>query len=126
METAESNSKIEIKGVGIRKTYRMGEVDVPVLKGIDLKKAPISEVEQLSRVPGVSDLRHRISYPVIVDLRGADQPLSGKLLSLPDQPEPVINNIIIRSGSYFTGERENEVIVSESFARPGWSPSRLV
>ncbi|MFH1629090.1 MAG: ABC transporter ATP-binding protein [Pseudomonadota bacterium] len=37
METNESNSKIEIKGVGIRKTYRMGEVDVPVLKGIDLE-----------------------------------------------------------------------------------------
>ncbi|MFH1954140.1 MAG: ABC transporter permease [Pseudomonadota bacterium] len=84
---------------------------------IDLKKAPISEVEQLSRVPGVSDLRHRISYPVIIDLEGVDQPLSGKLLSLPEHPEPVINNIIIRSGNYFTGQRENEVIVSESFAK---------
>ena len=84
---------------------------------IDLKKLPISEVAELSRVPGVSDLRHRISYPVIIDLKGVDQPLSGKLLSLPEHPEPIINNIIIRSGNYFTGERDNEVIISESFAR---------
>jgi len=84
---------------------------------IDLKKAPISEVEQLSSVPGVSDLRQRISYPVIIDLEGVDQPLSGKVLSLPEHPEPVINNIILRSGNYFTGQRDNEVIVSESFAK---------
>lgn len=60
---------------------------------IDLKKAPISEVDQLSSVPGISELRQRISYPVIIDLEGVDQPLSGKLLSLPEHPEPVINNI---------------------------------
>lgn len=37
MQTSESNAEIEINCVDIHKTYRMGEVDVPVLKGIDLE-----------------------------------------------------------------------------------------
>ncbi|MBN2216998.1 MAG: FtsX-like permease family protein, partial [Pirellulales bacterium] len=44
------------------------------------------------------------------------KPLNGQVLSLPDRREPVINDIMIKRGSYFTGRRENEVIVNEAFA----------
>jgi len=37
MQRTESNAEIEIKCVDIHKTYKMGEVEVPVLKGIDLE-----------------------------------------------------------------------------------------
>jgi len=37
MPDSESNPRVEIKLVDVRKTYVMGEVEVPVLKGIDLE-----------------------------------------------------------------------------------------
>jgi len=84
---------------------------------INLKKAPFFEVEQLTGIAGVSDIRSRIEFPVIVDLQGVIEPISGKVLSLPTEPEPIINNIVLRTGSYFTRRNRKEVIVSEKFAK---------
>ncbi len=83
---------------------------------ISLKKAPTGAIEDLEKIPGVAGIRERISFPVIVDLEGVDRPISGLSVSMPDTPGDVINNIVVRSGSYFTADRRNEVIVSEQFA----------
>ncbi len=83
---------------------------------INLKKAPVVDVERLGKQPGVSDIRERIGNPVIVDIENVGKPISGLALSLPDNPAPVINNIIMRRGSYFTDDRRNQVIISEKFA----------
>ncbi|NOZ20519.1 MAG: FtsX-like permease family protein [Planctomycetes bacterium] len=84
---------------------------------IDLKKAPLADVERLIEVEGVSEIRPRISFPVIVDLDDVDKPISGQVISLPADPAPVLNGIVLERGSYFTAERRNEVIVTEKFAR---------
>jgi len=39
------------------------------------------------------------------------------VLSLPDRRQPVINDIVLRSGDYFSDHRPNEVIVNEKFAQ---------
>lgn len=84
---------------------------------VTIKKAPTQEARRrLADVQGVSDIRTRLSFPVVVDLEGVDTPLSGQALSLPDEPSPIINNIILRRGGYFTPNRRREVIVSERFA----------
>ena len=83
---------------------------------IDLKKAPVGEVERLATIPGISEIRTRIQFKVMLDLPDDVKPTGALLLSLPDNPQPVINNIIIREGSYFSQGRMNEVIVSEKFA----------
>lgn len=84
---------------------------------IELKKAPLTELDRVAALPGVAQIRPRIHFYVTVDLEGVEEPLNGHVLSLPDQRQPVINDIVVRSGSYFTGRRENEVIVNEFFAR---------
>ena len=84
---------------------------------ISLKKAPLSVVEELEKIPGVAAVRERISFPVIVDLAGVDRPISGLTVSMPDIESDIINNIMVRAGSYFTAGRSNEVIVSEKFAQ---------
>ena len=84
---------------------------------VDLKKAPKTELAQLLEIPGISELRARISFPVVVDLEGVDKPISGVVISMPSEPAPVINSIVMRQGSYFTSDRRNEVIVSEPFAK---------
>ena len=83
---------------------------------VDLKKMPISELDVLKDLDGISEIRTRITGQVIVDMEGVEEPLSGTLLTLPAEPSPVINGIVMQSGTYFTSRREDEVIVSEAFA----------
>jgi len=84
---------------------------------IDVKKVPRYVLKELTGVKGVSEIYGRIISPVIVEFDDVSQPISGCVVSLPANPKPVINNIVMRRGSYFTKERENEVIVSEIFAK---------
>jgi len=83
---------------------------------IELKKVPLAELRQVAELPGVSEIRPRIQFLATVDLDGVAKPLNGQVLSLPDRREPVINDIVLKRGSYFTDRRENEVIVNEAFA----------
>ncbi|NCD33598.1 MAG: FtsX-like permease family protein [Spartobacteria bacterium] len=84
---------------------------------IDLKKAPVDDVRQVLSISGISSIRERISFPVMVDFDGVERPVNALALSLPDIPKPVINNVVMRSGSYFTPDQQNQVIVSEKFAK---------
>ncbi len=84
---------------------------------IDLKKAPLNEVERLRNMTGITELRERIRFPIRVDLEGVQSLISGIALSMPSDPLPVINNVNLHQGSYFTEKRRNEVIVSEQFAK---------
>ncbi len=84
---------------------------------VNIQKVPHAEVERLTDVAGISEVRPCITQHLIIDLPGVERPLTGTLVSLPSDPQPVINQVVLRSGSYFTGLRRNEVIVSDRFAR---------
>lgn len=84
---------------------------------IDVKKVPEQEVDLLAALPGISEIRSRIQFRIMLDFPDSAKPVGSLLLSLPDSPKPVINNIILREGSYFTPGRSNEVIVAEKFAK---------
>ncbi len=98
---------------------------------IDVKKVPEQEVARLAATTGISEIRSRIQFRVMLDFPDADKPIGSLLISLPDSPKPVINNIIMQQGSYFTPGRNNEVIVSDKFAsargiRPGDSLTAIL
>lgn len=84
---------------------------------IDLKKAPLAEIEAVAQLPGIREVRPRIQFSVTVDLEEATDPINGLVLSLPNERKPVINDIVLRQGDYFTPRRQNEVIVNDAFAR---------
>ncbi|HTQ38619.1 MAG TPA: ABC transporter permease, partial [Pirellulales bacterium] len=84
---------------------------------IDLKKAPLAELDLLAQLPGVSEIRPRIRSYATVDLENVAQPINGLVLSLPDVRRSIINDIVLTRGSYFTQQRRNEVIVNDTFAR---------
>ena len=84
---------------------------------IELKKVPLSELEQIAAWPEVASICPRIQQYVAVDLEGVAEPLNGLVLSLPDRKQPVLNDIVLRQGGYFTDRRENEVIINDTFAR---------
>ena len=83
---------------------------------IDLKKAPLAEAEAIRELPGVSELRARIQFAATVDIPDVPEPLNAQVLSLPDIRKPVIDDIVLQRGGYFTERRENEVIVNDAFA----------
>lgn len=83
---------------------------------VDVKKVPTQEVSRLTEIEGITEIRSRIQFQVLLDFDDSVKPVSALLLTLPDQKKTVINNIIMRQGSYFTPERDNEVILSEKFA----------
>jgi len=84
---------------------------------INLKKAPLAELARVDHVPGVIESRPRIQFYATVDLPDVAKPLGGLVLSMPAERRPVINDVVMRHGSYFTPQRDNEVIVNDAFAR---------
>lgn len=83
---------------------------------INLKKIPVTTAQNLLNQPGITNARLRISYPVTVDITDTDSPVSGLAISMPSKNKAVLNDIIIRKGSYFSNKK-NEIIISEKFAK---------
>lgn len=83
---------------------------------IDLKKIPSGDARRLARLPGIAEIRNRIQFQVMLDFPDSVKPVGALLLSLPDFRSPIVNSIIVRKGTYFTKEQDNQVILSEKFA----------
>ena len=84
---------------------------------VDLKKAPASEVDALAELNGILEVNARVQSYVAVDLDDEPAPINGLVLSLPDERKPIINDMVLKRGTYFTERRQDEVIVSDVFAR---------
>jgi putative ABC transport system permease protein len=81
-----------------------------------LERAPESVGLRIEALDGVAAVQTRISREVLLPIEGMDRPASGRLLSLPASGEPVTNALHLRSGRFPEREREDEVVVLESFA----------
>ncbi|MBM4081159.1 MAG: ABC transporter permease, partial [Planctomycetes bacterium] len=84
---------------------------------VDLKRAPEAAVEALATLPNVRSVRGRVSLSVRVELPNRPEPISGTAISMPERSAPVLNDILLRSGTWFSGRNEKEVILNEAFAR---------
>ncbi len=84
---------------------------------VDLKRAPAWVVESVTDTPNVETIQGRISVPALLDLPSQAEPISGTAISLPTERRPVLNDVVLRSGTWFSGEREKEAILNEAFAR---------
>ncbi|WP_420426668.1 ABC transporter permease [Algiphilus sp.] len=91
--------------------YRFADIVAPVTR------APRALQDQLSALPGVRRAETRIRASAIIDVEGADAPISGVMIALPERRQPRINDIVLRSGRYFDPRRPNEVLVLEDFAK---------
>ena len=84
---------------------------------IDLKKAPLAEIETLRAIPGITQVTARIGRFATVDLEDVPKPINSMVLSLPDRRRGIVNDIVQQEGRYFSARRRNEVIVNAAFAR---------
>ncbi|UCC30546.1 MAG: FtsX-like permease family protein [Phycisphaerales bacterium] len=85
---------------------------------VDVKKAPISALDRIARLSGVAVLDNRVVFDVILNLEGQVRPLAGRLISTPaGRFDRTLNGIHLVRGSGFSDDRNEEVILSEAFAR---------
>jgi putative ABC transport system permease protein len=81
-----------------------------------LKRAPQSLAARATAIPGVAQVRTRVVEHVTLDVPGLEEPAIGRLISIPDRPRPMINDLFLGRGRYVELGRDDEIIVSEAFA----------
>jgi putative ABC transport system permease protein len=81
-----------------------------------LKRAPDALEPRLSRLPGVARVQTRVVVDVTLDVPGLPEPATGRLISIPEHPTRMLNDLYLRRGRYIAAERRDEVLISEPFA----------
>jgi len=84
---------------------------------VDLKRAPAWAIDQAAALPNVRAVRGRVNIAARIDLPARDEPISGTAISMPESRAPVLNDVLLRSGAWFSGGDQKEVILNEAFAR---------
>ncbi|MDJ0788287.1 MAG: FtsX-like permease family protein [Myxococcota bacterium] len=96
-----------------------------------VKRAPLYLQRRIEEIPGVQSVQLRIGAQAVLDLEGFAEPLMGRLVSVPEGEQPILNRLVLRSGRFVAAGRTNEVVVNESFAQahglqPGDSISAVI
>ncbi|MBN2864822.1 MAG: ABC transporter permease [Thiotrichales bacterium] len=81
-----------------------------------LKRAPLSVVKQIEAIPGVDKVETRVTTYVNLEIADYNQPVSGRLISLPNNSTGLLNQLYLTNGRLLEANRDNEIIVSVEFA----------
>lgn len=83
---------------------------------VNLKRAPESLKEKIKEVPGVNQVETRVAADVKLDISGFSEPVTARIISIPDDSPPLLNRLYIRKGRLTDPTKDNEVMISETFA----------
>lgn len=81
-----------------------------------VKRAPESMMTRVQAIPGVQTAESRISHLATLDVSGMEEPVVGRLVSLPDLGAPRLNEPVLRAGRLPASGRDDEVMLHEPFA----------
>ena len=84
---------------------------------VHLKRAPESLKEKILDVPGVHQVETRVSAYVKLDIPGFPEPVNGRIISMPDDGQPLLNRLYIRKGRLADPAKDNEAVINENFAQ---------
>lgn len=88
-----------------------------------LKRAPENIRQRIAEIPGVNRVETRVVADVKLDISGYDEPVTAKLVSVPDNSPPLLNRLFLRKGRMGSPWSDKEAVVSEAFAEAhGFSP----
>jgi len=83
---------------------------------VTMKRAPERLAGEIAALPGVSAIETRVVANVTLDLEQLDEPATGRLISIPADRRPRVNDLFLRRGRWIEPGRRDEVLASESFA----------
>ena len=81
-----------------------------------LKRAPESLKGRIEAIEGVQTVQTRVLASVNLDVENYPHPVTGLIVSVPDHGAGALNQLHIRRGRRVDSSRDDEVIISESFA----------
>lgn len=81
-----------------------------------LVRAPESMSRELAAIPGIAALETRASGIGLISLEGVSEPVSARLVSLPVDRRPRVNDLVLKRGRWPDAARSAEVLVNEAFA----------
>lgn len=84
---------------------------------VNLKRAPESLKDKLKNINGVRQLETRVSAYAKLDIQGYAENVTGKIVSIPDDGNPLLNRLYIRQGRLPDPFKDNEVVINETFAQ---------
>ncbi|MGF1455420.1 MAG: ABC transporter permease [Alphaproteobacteria bacterium] len=91
--------------------YRFADIFAPVVR------APLALVDEIAGLPGVATAEGRIAAGVLIDVPGLVEPVRGQVISRPDSGLSELNRVVLRQGRLPAPLREDEILLSEPFAR---------
>ena len=80
-----------------------------------LKRAPLRVAREIANLPGVTAMEARVVATVTLDLERLDEPATGRLVSIPADRRPLVNDLFLRRGRWIEPGRPDEVLASENF-----------
>jgi putative ABC transport system permease protein len=80
-----------------------------------MKRAPERVAAEIAALPDVSALETRVVANVTLDLPQLEEPVSGRLISVPSDRRPRVNDLFLRRGRWIEPGRRDEVLASEGF-----------
>jgi len=91
---------------------------------VRLARAPVTILNDVAALPGVSAVEGRVVADTILDVPGVDAPSTGFLISIAPRAGHALNDVYVRQGRHVERGQPGEVLVNEPFAeknglRPG-------
>lgn len=90
--------------------YRFADVFAHV------KNAPLTLLDRVREIPGINEVHGRVVFDASLDVPGLEEPASGRLVALPEQPGTGLNRVHLRSGRMPEAANQLEVLISEAFS----------
>lgn len=79
-------------------------------------RVPLRVADRVAELPGVQSVEARISRFATLDIEGFTEPVIGRLVSIPERGESLLNQLTLRSGRWIEPGRHDEVLLGEPFA----------
>ena len=80
-----------------------------------LTRAPETLANRIEEIEGVAVVETRVVFGAILQMDSMPEPVSGRIISLPDQREPRLNQLYLRQGRFVYPYETDAVLVNESF-----------
>ncbi len=80
-----------------------------------LKRAPESIKRQIQEIPGVSAVETRIVFGATVQMAHLPEPVTGRLISLSDKRQALLNNLFLRQGRFPAPDEQDTILANEAF-----------